>query len=106
MRSSRQPTTSPKSTFWKAFNSGFLEKFEKVNFNSTLKNPECLLLADISSSPWMNWVKSMMHFLMTPAVLDSSSWLLLKVSPSSILPSSCRMTCFISTSPMPFLRTW
>lgn len=78
----------------------------------------------------MNWLKSMVHFLMTPAVLASSSCdllgkqalqltyrflfpngkknrlHLLKVIASSILPSSCRMTCFCSASPTPFFFTW
>ena len=50
----------------------------------------------------MNRLKSESHLRMTRAVLDSSSWLRLNSSPSSILPSSCRMACFSSTLPTPF----
>lgn len=50
----------------------------------------------------MNCMKRELHFLITRAVLDSSSWLLLKSKPSSILPSSCSTACFSSTLPTPF----
>ena len=43
---------------------------------------------------------------MTLAVLASSSWDLANSQPSSILPSSCRMTRFSSTRPTPFFFTW
>jgi len=53
MRSSRQPTISARLT--------------------ALKKPECLLDDVMSSSPLMNWLNSIVHFLITPAVRASSS---------------------------------
>lgn len=50
----------------------------------------------------INWVKRELHLRMTLAVLDSSSWLLLKSRPSSIFPSSWSTACFSSTFPTPF----
>ena len=50
----------------------------------------------------MNWVNRLLHFLITRAVLDSSSCEREKTKPSSIFPSSWRTACFSSTLPTPF----
>ena len=50
----------------------------------------------------MNWVNRLLHFRITRAVRDSSSWDREKSKPSSIFPSSWRTACFSSTLPTPF----
>ena len=107
-------------------NSVFICDFYKKN-HSYLKKPDDLLLADMLSKPVMKWLKSAVHFLITRAVLASSSyfvkkspnyffisinfqnfftWLLLNATASSILPSSCKIICFSSTRPTPFFLTY
>ena len=121
-----------KRKFWSArwqwcFHLWFLQIY--VKNNSYLKKPDDLLQADMLSKPVMKWLKSLVHFLITRAVLASSSyfvkkspnyflffksiftkliftWLLLNATASSILPSSCKMICFSSTRPTPFFLTY
>ena len=45
-----------------------------VKYDSYLKKPDDLLLADMLSKPVIKWLKRAVHFLITRAVLASSSY--------------------------------
>ena len=92
-----------KRKFWSArwqwcFNLWFLQTY--VKNNSYLKKPDDLLQADMLSKPVMKWLKSLVHFLITRAVLASSSYFdkkiqiniyFLKLIFGKILPDFCWM---------------
>ena len=70
-----------KRKFWSArwqrcSNLWFIQIY--VKYNSYLKKPDDLLQADMLSKPVMKWLKSLVHFLITRAVLASSSYFVKK----------------------------